>query len=84
MAISKRNITYNLQVNKIAIEELSSFSYLGAEFLIKRNLKEEVKSQEVKGARISGCLYNMEEQIDYRNAHSHTGRQKIMVKNDLF
>jgi hypothetical protein len=39
--------------------ETPKFNYLGAEISAKRDLKQEVRTQATRAARISGCLYNL-------------------------
>ena len=41
------------------IEQVPQFNYLGAEISAKRDLKQEVRTQVMKAACISGCLYNL-------------------------
>ena len=53
MVISKTPLTCNLRTNNTPIEQLSGVHYLGAEISSKRNVGDQVKSQVVKGARIS-------------------------------
>ena len=45
--------------NNTPIEQLSRINYLGVEISSLRNVEDEVKSQVVKGERISGCLYSL-------------------------
>lgn len=59
MVIAKTPLTCNIQINNNPIEQLSRINYLGVEISSKRDVREEVKSQVVKGARISGCLYSL-------------------------
>jgi hypothetical protein len=47
------------------IEQVSNFNYLGVEISAKRDLKQEVRIQTTKAARISGCLCN----LIWRNKH---------------
>jgi hypothetical protein len=46
-------------VSDTTIGQVPKFDYLGVEISAKRDLKQEVRMQATKAARISGCLYNL-------------------------
>jgi hypothetical protein len=47
-----------VQLRGTSIEQVPKFNYLGTEISAKRDLKQEVRTQVMKAARMSGCLYN--------------------------
>ena len=59
LAISKNNIKCEIKLKDTTMEQVLQFNYLGVEISAKRDLKQEVKMQTTKAARISGCLYNL-------------------------
>jgi hypothetical protein len=46
-------------MNLESVEQVPKFNYLGAEISAKRDLKQEVRTQAMTAARISGCLSNL-------------------------
>jgi len=46
-------------IKSYPIEQVTKYNYLGAEISAKRDIKQEVRTQVMKAARISGCLYNL-------------------------
>ena len=59
MTISRNYTKCEVQLRGTPIEQVPKFNYLGAEIPAKRDLKQEVMTQVMKAARISGCLYNL-------------------------
>ncbi len=59
LTISKNNIKCEIKLKDTTIEQVLKFSYLGVEISAKRDLKQEVKMQTMKAARISGCICNL-------------------------
>jgi hypothetical protein len=59
LIISRNNIKCEVKLRETIIEQVSKFNYLGAEISAKRDLKQEVRTQAMRAARISGCLYNL-------------------------
>ena len=59
LTIAKNNIKCEIKLKGTTIEQVQKFNYLGVEISAKRDLKQEVKMQTTKAARISGCLYNL-------------------------
>ena len=48
-----------VELRGTSIEQVSKFNSLFAEISALRDLKQEVRIQAMKAARISGCLYNL-------------------------
>jgi hypothetical protein len=59
LIISGHNIKCEVKLRHTSIEQVPKFNYLGVEISAKRDLKQEVRMQATKAARISGCLYNL-------------------------
>ena len=59
LTISKNDIKCEIKLKDTTMEQVLQFNYLGVEISAKRDLKQEVKLQTTKAARISGCLYNL-------------------------
>ena len=65
------------------IEQVPKFSYLGIELSAKRDLKQEVRIQATKAARISGCLYNLVWLNKYMSTESKVRVYKTNVRHVL-
>ena len=59
LVISRNNINCEVKLRDTAIEQVPKFNYLGAEISANRDLKQDVRTQVTRAARISGCLYNL-------------------------
>jgi hypothetical protein len=59
LVISRNNIKCEVKLRDTVIEQVPMFNYLGTEISAKRDLKQEVRTQATRVARISGCLYNL-------------------------
>ena len=59
LVISRYNINCEVKLRDTAIEQVPKFNYLGAEISDNRDLKQEVRTQVTRAARVSGCLYNL-------------------------
>jgi hypothetical protein len=59
LVISRNNIKCEVKLRDTVIEQVPKFNYLGAEISAKRDLKQGVRTQASRAARISGCLYNL-------------------------
>jgi len=57
--ISTNYTKCKVELRGTSIEQVPKFNYLGAEISALRDLKQEVRIQATKAARISGCLYNL-------------------------
>ena len=58
LTISRSNMKCEVKLKGTMIEQVPKFNYLGAEISAKRDLKQEMRVQATKAARISGCVYN--------------------------
>jgi len=63
------------------IEKVPKFNYLGAEISAKRDLKQEVRVQATKAARISGCLYITIWFNKYRVIHKSLRNFRTRLRN---
>ena len=61
------------------IEQVPKFNYLGVELSAKRYLKQEVRIQATKAARISDCLYN----LVWNNKNISTESKVRIYKNNV-
>jgi hypothetical protein len=59
LVISRNNIKCEVKPRDTVIEQVPKFNYVGTEISAKRDLKQEVRTQATRAARISGCLYNL-------------------------
>ena len=59
LTISRNYAKCEVKLKDTMIEQVTKFNYLGVELSAKRDLKQEVRIQATKAARISGCLYNL-------------------------
>ena len=59
LTISRNHTKCEVELRGTSIEQVPKFNYLGAEISALRDLKQEVRIQAKKAARISGCLYNL-------------------------
>jgi hypothetical protein len=59
LTISRNYTKCEVKLRGTMIEQVPKFNYLGAEISAKRDLKQEVRIQVMKAARISGCLYKL-------------------------
>ena len=59
LTVPKNNIKCETKLKGTTIEQVPKFNCLGVEISAKRDLKQEVKMQTTKAARVSGCLYNL-------------------------
>ena len=53
LVVSKRNIKCEIRIKNTLLDQISTFNYLGVEISAKRDLKQEVKNQATKAARIN-------------------------------
>ena len=80
LVVSKRNIKCEIRIKNTLLDQVSTFNYLGVEISAKRDLKQEVKNQATKAARISGCLYNLVWNNKYMSAEAKTRIYKTTVR----
>lgn len=74
LTISKEPLRSKLSVDNNTIEQVMSFNYLGANTSSTRSLNEEVRTQAMKAAAISGCLRD----VIWKNKHmSVEGKVRI-------
>jgi len=59
LTISKNYTRCEIELRGTSTEQVPNCNYLGVEISAKRDLKQEVRIQAMKAARISGCLYNI-------------------------
>jgi hypothetical protein len=59
LTISRHNIKCEVKLRDTKIQQVPKFNYLGVEISAKRGLKQEVRMQATKAARISNCIYNL-------------------------
>jgi hypothetical protein len=57
LTISRHHIKCEVKLRDTTIEQAPKFNYLGVEISAKRDLRQEVRMQATKAARISSCLY---------------------------
>ena len=58
LTISRNNMKCEVKLKGTTTEQVPKFNYLGAEISAKRDLKQAVRVQATKAARMSGCLYS--------------------------
>ena len=80
LVVPKRNIKCEIRIKITLLDQVSTFNYLGVEISAKRDLKQEVKNQATKAARISGCLYNLVWNNKYMPAEAKTHVYKTSVR----
>jgi len=59
LTMSRNYTKCEVELKGTSIEQVPKFNYLGAEISALRDLKQEVRIQATKAARISGCLCNL-------------------------
>jgi len=79
LTISRNYTKCEVELRGTPIEQVPNFNYLGAEISAERELKQEVRTQVMKAARISGCLYN----TIWRNKHMSTDCKVRIYKTNV-
>jgi hypothetical protein len=79
LVISRKNIKCEVKLRDTVIEHVPKFNYLGAEISAKRDLKQQVRTQATRAARISGCLYNLIRLNNYMSTESKVRIYKTNV-----
>jgi hypothetical protein len=59
LTISRHKIKCEVKLRVTTIEQVPKFNYLGVEISAKRDLKQEMRMQATRAARISGCFYDL-------------------------
>jgi hypothetical protein len=59
LKISRNYTKCEIELRGTSTEQVPKLNYLGAEISAERDFKQEVRTQAMKAARISGCLYNL-------------------------
>ena len=67
-------------MHKTTVEQTPKFNYVAAETSAKRELKQEVKTQPMNAAPISGCLYNTIWRNKYMSADCKVRNYKTNVR----
>jgi len=80
LTISRNNMKCEVKLKGTTIEQVPKFNYLGAEISAKRDLKQELRVQATKAARISGCLYNTIWSNKYMSTESKVRIYKTNVR----
>ena len=80
LSTSKANQKCEIKLGDTILEQVAKFNYLGVEISSNGNLREVVKTQVTKGARISGCLNNLIWRNRYMSAESKVRIYKTSVR----
>ena len=80
LTISRNRKKCEIELRGIVLEQVPKFTYLGIEISAKRDLKQEVRIQATKAARISGCLYNLIWSNKYMSRESKVRIYKTNVR----
>ena len=76
---SRNHTKCEVELRGTPVEQVPKFNYLGAEISTKRELKQEVRTQAMKAARISGCLYS----TIWRNKYMSTECKVLIYKTNV-
>jgi hypothetical protein len=79
LTFAKHNIKCKIKLRDTMIEQVPDFSYLGIEISAKKDLKQEVRIQTTKAARISSCFYN----LIWHNKHMSTECKICIYKTNM-
>jgi len=79
LTISRNHTKCEVELRGTLIKQVPKFNYLGAEISALRDLKQEVRTQAMKAAHISVCLYN----LIWLNKYMSTERKVRIYKTNV-
>ena len=80
LTISKNYAKCEIELRGTSIKQVPKFNYLGVEISAKQDLKQEMRIQAMKAARISGCRYNIIWSLKYMSTEYKVRNYKTNVR----